>query len=107
MEKRVKEELNLLTKIIINTIPVGRIFLFGSYADGKPKKDSDLDIFIVMSDSAKIKEIDAIRLVRKAIRDKKTFPVDIIISKESKFNRRKALNTIEHHINKDGIIIYG
>lgn len=107
MEKRIRDELDILKKIIIKTIPVGRIILFGSYANGRPDIDSDLDIYVVMPDSAKIKEIDAIRLIRKAIRDKKTFPVDIIVSKEKKFNQRKALNTIEHQIDKDGILLYG
>ncbi|MBM3707815.1 MAG: nucleotidyltransferase domain-containing protein [Actinobacteria bacterium] len=107
MEKRIRDELDILKKIIIKTIPVGRIFLFGSYAGGKPDVDSDLDIYIIMSDRAKIKEIDAIRLIRKAIRGKKTIPVDIIVSKEKKFNQRKASNTMEHQIERNGILLYG
>ena len=107
MEKRIKDELNTLKDIIIKTIPVGRIFLFGSYADGKPNIDSDLDIYVVMSDNAKIKEIDAMKLIRKAIRDKKTMPVDIVVSKENKFNKRKSSITIERQIEQDGILLYG
>lgn len=107
MEKRIRDELNTLKDIIIKTIPVGRIFLFGSYADGKPNIDSDLDIYVVMSDNAKIKEIDAMRLIRKAIRDKKTMPVDIVVSKENKFNQRKSSITIERQIEQSGILLYG
>ena len=107
MEKRVRDELNNLKDIIIKTIPVGKIFLFGSYAGGKPNIDSDLDIYVVMSDNAKIKEIDAMRLIRKAIRDKKTMPVDIVVSKENKFNQRKSSITIERQIEQDGILLYG
>ena len=105
MEKRIKDELNTLKDIIIKTIPVGRIFLFGSYADGKPNIDSDLDIYVVMSDNAKIKEIDAMKLIRKAIRDKKTMPVDIVVIKENKFNKRKSSITIERQIEQDGILL--
>jgi predicted nucleotidyltransferase len=107
MEKRIRDELNTIKDIIIKTIPVGRIFLFGSYADGKPNIDSDLDIYVVMSDNAKIKEIDAMRLIRKAIRDKKTMPVDIVVSRENKFNQRKSSITIERQIEQDGILLYG
>ena len=107
MEKRISNELNILKDIILKTIPVGRIFLFGSYAGGKPYNDSDLDIYIIMPDYADIREIDAMRLIRKAIRDKKTMPVDIVVSKESTFNKRKSLITIEHQIEKDGILLYG
>ena len=107
MEKRIKDELNTLKDIIIKTIPVGRIFLFGSYAVGKPHIDSDLDIYVVMPDDAKIREIDAMRLIRKAIRDKKTMPVDIVVSKENNFNQRKSSITIERQIEQDGILLYG
>jgi len=60
-----------------------------------------------MSDKADINEIDAMKLVRKAIRDKKTMPVDILVGKEKKFNRRKSSITIESQIEKNGILIYG
>ncbi|MBC8386953.1 MAG: nucleotidyltransferase domain-containing protein [Actinobacteria bacterium] len=107
MEKRIKDELNILKDIIIKTIPVGRIFLFGSYAGGKPHIDSDLDIYVVMPDNAKIREIDAMKLIRKAIRDKKTMPVDIVVSKENNFNQRKSMISIEHQIEQNGILLYG
>ena len=34
-------------------------------------------------------------------------PVDIIVSKEKKFNRRKSFVTIERQIEKNGILFYG
>ena len=107
MKRKIKDELDTLKDLIIKTIPVGKIFLFGSYADGKQDADSDLDIYVVMSDKADIKEIDAMKLIRKAIRDKKTMPVDIVVGKEKKFNRRKSSITIESQIEKNGILIYG
>jgi uncharacterized protein len=107
MQKSIIKELKTLKDIIVKTIPVGKIYLFGSYADGKADADSDLDIYIVMSDKAEINEIDAMKLIRKAIRDKKTMPVDILVGKEKKFNRRKSSITIESQIEKNGILIYG
>ncbi|MBL7123942.1 MAG: nucleotidyltransferase domain-containing protein [Actinobacteria bacterium] len=107
MEKRIKDELNILKDIIIKTIPIGRIFLFDSYAGGKPRIDSDLDIYVAMPDNAKIREIDAMKLIRKAIRDKKTMPVDIVVSKENNFNQRKSMISIEHQIEQNGILLYG
>lgn len=107
MKKRIKDELDTLRDMIIKTIPVGKIFLFGSCAEGKEDADSDLDIYVVMSDKADIREIDAAKLIRKAIRDKKTMPVDIVVGKEKKFNRRKSSTTIESQIEKNGILLYG
>jgi len=107
MEKSIRDELDTIKDLIIKTVPVGKIFLFGSYADGKPDADSDLDIYVVMSDKAEIKEIEAMKLIRKVIRNKKTMPVDIVVGKEKKFNRRKSSMTIESQIEKNGILIYG
>ena len=107
MEKRIQDELNVLKDIIVNTIPVEQIILFGSYANGIPHIDSDLDIYVVMPEDADIREIDAMRLIYRAIRDKKTLPVDIVVSKESKFNQRKSRPTIEQQIVQDGRVLYG
>lgn len=107
MEKRIQEELNILKDIIVDTVPVEQIFLFGSYASGIPHTESDLDIYVVISENADIREIDAMRLIRKAIRDKKTMPVDVIVSKKNKFNLRKLDPTIERQIVREGIVLYG
>ena len=107
MEKRIQDELRALKDIIVNTIPVEQIFLFGSYVNGNPHADSDLDIYVVMQENAEIREIDAIRLIHRAIRDKKTMPVDVIVSKESKFNQRKSSPTIERQIAQEGMVLYG
>ncbi|MDR0610151.1 MAG: nucleotidyltransferase domain-containing protein, partial [Planctomycetaceae bacterium] len=41
----IKDELDILTRIIVETVPVEQIYLFGSYAYGTPHKDSDLDLY--------------------------------------------------------------
>jgi len=107
MEKRIQNELNILKDIILDTVPVERIFLFGSYAGGTPHTESDLDIYVVMPENADIREIDAIRLIRRAIRDKKTMPVDVVVGKENKFNQRKSAPTIERQIAQEGTVLYG
>lgn len=107
MEKRIQNELEILKDIIVDTVPVEQIFLFGSYANGTPHADSDLDIYVVMAENADIREIDAMRLIHKAIRDKKTMPVDVVVSKKNKFNQRKSTPTIERQIAQEGMVLYG
>ncbi|MBU7006199.1 nucleotidyltransferase domain-containing protein [Phosphitispora fastidiosa] len=107
MEKRIQDELEILKRIIVDTVPVEQIFLFGSYAYGTPHDDSDLDIYVVMAENADIREIDAMRLIHKAIRDKKTMPVDVVVSKKNKFNQRKSTPTIERQIVQEGMVLYG
>lgn len=107
MEKRIQDELNILKDIILDTVPVEQIFLFGSYASGTPHAGSDLDIYVVISDNVNIREIDAMRLIRKAIRDKKTMPVDVMVGKKDKFNQLKSTPSIERQIAMEGMMLYG
>jgi len=107
LEKRIQDELNILKDIIIKTVSVEQIFLFGSYANGVPHDDSDLDIYVVMPEDANIREIDAMRLIHRAIRDKKTMPVDVIVSKKNKFDERKSTPSIERQIAREGVVLYG
>src|SRR5690554_1116859 len=107
MEKRIQDELTTLVDIIVNTVPVEQIYLFGSYASGTPHNDSDLDIFVVMPEDSDIREIDAMKIIHKAIRDKKTMPVDVIVSKKDRFNQRKTAPTIERQIAQEGMVLYG
>jgi len=48
MNTTIQAEHDALKKIIINTVPVKYVYLFGSYAPGTPHKDSDL--YVVLSD---------------------------------------------------------
>ena len=107
MERRIQDELNIIKDTIVDTVPVEQIFLFGSYACGAWHAESDLDIYVVLSENADMREIDAVRLIRKAIRGKKTMPVDVLVSKKSKFNQRKIAPTIERQIAQEGIVLYG
>ena len=46
-------------------------------------------ICIVLHYSAVLREIDAVKLIRKAIRDQKTMFVDVVVNKEHDFRERK------------------
>ena len=107
MNTIINSELDMLTEIIANTVPVEKIYLFGSYANGTPHKDSDLDLYVVLNDNIQMRLIDAVKKIRLAIGRKKTMPVDIIANTLSRYNERTQGPTIERAINRDGIKIYG
>jgi predicted nucleotidyltransferase len=107
MTPAIQSELETLKTIIINTVPVEQIYLFGSYANGIPHKDSDLDLYVVLKDDAQIRLIDAVTQIRLAIARKKTMPVDIITNKLTRYRERTQLPTIERTIEREGIKIYG
>ncbi|MDR3303120.1 MAG: nucleotidyltransferase domain-containing protein [Treponema sp.] len=107
MDKAIQDELDLLRDIIVNTLPVEQIFLFGSYAYGTPHKDSDLDLYVVLKDSVEMRDIDASIKIRIAVRDYANMPLDILVAKQSAFARRKVGPTMERHIVREGRVIYG
>ena len=103
----IQNDLDWLTKIIVKTVPTEQIYLFGSYAYGKPHKDSDIDLYIVLKDNAEMRELDAIDAVSYEIY--KTFdkPLDILALKSEKFSRKKIGATMERRIAREGVRIYG
>jgi len=107
MNASIQAELDKLKNLIINTIPVEQIFLFGSYAYGTPRKESDLDLYVVLKDDVKMRDLDAGLQIRLAIDRKKSMPVDIIAKKKSEFLDRLDDITLERKVNRDGIRIYG
>ena len=99
--------LDTITKIITETVPVESIYLFGSYANGTPNKDSDLDIYIVFKDEMPMGELEAIRSIRMAIYPIKKKPMDILGLKRNRFDDRKLHATLERKIIREGIKLYG
>ena len=103
----IRQNLDEITKIIIETVPVEAIYLFGSYAYGTPNKDSDLDIYVVFSDNMPIRELDAIRSIHKAVDPVRNKPIDFLGLKQNRFLYRKMYATLERKIDREGIKLYG
>ncbi|MDR1491547.1 MAG: nucleotidyltransferase domain-containing protein [Planctomycetaceae bacterium] len=104
----IQDELDALTKIIVETVPTEQIYLFGSYAYGTPRKDSDLDIYIVLKDDSPMRDIDAMIAVTIAMYKKVTKPVDLLAIKQNRFlDRSSGITTLERKIMREGIKLYG
>jgi predicted nucleotidyltransferase len=107
MTAALQTELDTLKEIIIRTVPVEQIWLFGSYAYGTPHKDSDLDLYVVLKDDVQMRLIDAAITIRLAIGRKKTMPVDVVTNTLGKYRERSKFPTLERTIEREGIKIYG
>ena len=103
----IKQNLDEISRIIANTVPVESIYLFGSYAYGTPTKDSDLDLYVVFKDEMAMRELEAIRSIRMAIYPVKIMPMDILGLKRTRFDDRKIYATLERKIVREGIKLYG
>ena len=106
MNDKIQTELDKLKEIITKTLPIDKIYLFGSYAYGNPHKDSDIDLFIILKDEVEIREIDAAIQIRLAIADYQTFSLDLIVSKKSKYLKRQNAPTLERKIAREGLLLY-
>ena len=106
MKDNIQEELTILIQTIASNTKIESIFLFGSWAYGDPKPDSDLDIYLVIPDNdTDICELNA--EIRFALYKKITLPLDLVIAKKSVFERRSKSLTLESVIAKQGVCIYG
>jgi predicted nucleotidyltransferase len=103
----IRHNLDEISQIIARTAPVESIYLFGSYANGTPNKDSDLDLYIVFKDELPMRELDAISAIRMAIKPVKKMPMDILGLKQSRFHDRKLYATLERKVAREGIKLYG
>jgi predicted nucleotidyltransferase len=99
------EKISLIKESILKNVPAKYIYLFGSYAYGKPTDKSDIDIYIVIPDNTvSISEIYTKIMVDLSI--KKIFFVDLLLSRESIFNIRKNENILEETVFQKGRILY-
>ena len=106
LPEEVNEYLKHIVKSIKETMPVSAIYLFGSYATGTFREDSDLDIYVVTPDKSK-RRLEYALNASIAIGFPKKMAIDIIVGYEDRFEHRKdVINTVEHEIQKKGVNIY-
>jgi len=106
MEKDdVSNKLSILVDATIKEIPgIEKIYLFGSYAYGKPDKDSDFDLMVITDNEIK----DAILSVTEIRYNTwgKVGVFDMLVYSEDTFNARKEKYHLENKVFTEGKIIY-
>jgi predicted nucleotidyltransferase len=105
MNPRIQAQLNIIVREVTAMLPDSQIFLFGSYASGKQKKDSDLDICIVAKNYT-ARRVEVMHTSRDAVADKITLPLDILLFKSEEFQKNSLLRpTIEYTIVREGLLL--
>ncbi len=82
-----QKEIKKITNQIVKKYQPEKIILFGSYAYGKPNRDSDVDLFI-------IKETENTRETAREIDGSifpRPFPIDIIVYKPEQVKKRETM----------------
>ncbi len=93
---------NISDKIVREFHPE-RIVLFGSYANGTPSGDSDVDMLVVLSHAGR--DIDREVEIRMKVRP--PFPMDILVRTPKKVAERIAIDdTFMRDIVESGKLLY-
>jgi predicted nucleotidyltransferase len=80
-----------------------RVILFGSYAQGTPTGDSDVDLLVIGPFSGR----SADRSVEIQMRLRPAFPVDLLVRTSEKVRERIAMgDTFMEEIVREGRILY-
>lgn len=99
-----QEQINEIGRRIVRNFKPEKIILFGSYANGTPTEESDLDLLII-KDSDFPSRLQN-RKVRKILSDLRV-PVDVIVRTPEEFRTYKDIvGTIIYPANKFGKVIY-
>jgi predicted nucleotidyltransferase len=99
------ERIDIIKDSILKNVPAKYIYLFGSYVYGNPTDKSDIDIYLVTPDDV----TNTLEIYSKIMLDlslKKIFFVDLLLNRESVFNKRKNENILEETIFQKGKLIY-
>ncbi len=100
-----EKEIEELKDHFVAELKPERVYLFGSFATGSYTDQSDLDFYIVMSDATSDLPQTTAQAYH-AIRGLKRHPVDIIVGRKSRFEKRKTLPSIENEVYKKGVLLY-
>ncbi len=102
-ERIPQEAIDDVVRQIAEQFDPERIILFGSYAYGTPRPDSDVDLLVVMD--TPLSEIQQGIAIRRTI--KKHFGLDLLVRKPEFLARRIAIgDPFMQEITQRGIVLY-
>jgi len=101
-----QEKVDLAVRAAIEVAQPSRVILFGSWARGEAKWDSDLDLAVVVPDSAAPNLSDIRRDLRRRL-DQVPMTIDLVLTTEGCMTQfRDSVNSIYYRILMDGKVAY-
>jgi predicted nucleotidyltransferase len=103
MEKVNHKTISALALRIARKFKPQKIILFGSYAYGKPKKESDVDMLVIMSFEGK----GSHKATEILIETDPRFPIDLLVRTPDQIKRRLELGDFFiREITQKGKVLY-
>src|SRR5690554_3483566 len=100
-----EEKINEVVKRIVSNVNPEKIILFGSYAEGNPDDDSDLDILVVKE--MDIPRYKRSRQIRKYLRGIKV-PIDLLVYSQNEIDEWKdTKHSFISKVLENGRVLYG
>lgn len=101
-----QEKVDLAVKTAVEIAKPSRVILFGSWSRGEAKWDSDLDMAVLLPDSAGPRMSELRRTLRRRL-DTLPLSVDLVMTTEEFAGRfRDEVNSIYCRILRDGQVAY-
>ncbi len=83
-----------------------KIILFGSWARGTQRADSDIDLCILLD--SPVRKLDVARQIRRSLAQEIQTPLDLLIYDTREFrSRAESLKSIEREISEQGVALHG
>jgi len=103
----IQSDLNAIVNRISKILPNAKVYLFGSYAAGTQRKDSDIDLCVVAPKYDE-RRMQVLYSIRTAIRGATKLPVDILAFTDEEFESKlKSRSTIQYTIANEGVLLSG
>ena len=105
------ETINSIMGIVMDIDDVGKVIMFGSCSRGTQTDKSDIDLLLVLNSEGsnlpfgKLEEKVGISIYEKFDSNYKK-PVDLLFADERVFENSTRLDSVYHHIKKDGVTLY-
>ena len=94
---------------VVEAVPTEVIYVFGSYARGESRDDSDVDFYVVTSDGQRSQMADTVA-VRGAISEellRRQLEFDVLSCPRRRFEAaRGVVGLVEHAVGEEGAVIY-
>ena len=101
------DKIPFIRSLILDSVKPGtikKIYLFGSYAYGRPTKKSDIDLCVIIRNN-----LDRLKTYQKiaiSLYDNDIIPADILVYREKFFYDIQNPNGVKNTILTKGIVLY-
>lgn len=99
------EQLERTLHSIKDTFPVEAVYVFGSYANGSARPDSDIDLLVVCAESPG-DLFEFTYEIRRFLHERNELAIDVVVTTSEQFKQRQDQRwTVEHVAHSEGIAV--